>query len=79
MLDTEEEKQFAAITFWLDDGNAVIAFRGTDQTLAGWREDFNMSFCESIPAQKEAVKYVEEFASRVENGFIWLVIQKAVL
>ena len=62
VLDMEKEKQFAAMTFLLDDGNAVLVFRGTDQTIAGWKEDFNMTFCERVPAQDEALRYVSEFA-----------------
>ena len=58
----EEETQFAAITFLLDDGSAFLAFRGTDDSLTGWKEDFNMSFLESVPAQRMAVEYVESFA-----------------
>ena len=58
----EEETQFAAVTFLLDDGSAFLAFRGTDDSLTGWKEDFNMSFLESVPAQRMAVDYVESFA-----------------
>ena len=57
----EEESQFAAMTFLLDDGSAFLAFRGTDYSLAGWKEDFNMSFLETVPAQRKAVTYAEEF------------------
>lgn len=58
----EEDTQFAAITYLLDDGTACIAFRGTDSTLVGWKEDFNMTFQDSIPAQRLARDYVQEFA-----------------
>lgn len=62
ILVAEEETQFAALTYLLEDGTAVLVFRGTDRTLVGWKEDFNMSFYESVPAQREALRYVEEFA-----------------
>lgn len=58
----EEETQFAAVTYYLEDGTAVLTFRGTDRTLVGWKEDFNMTFQDSIPAQREALKYLEEFS-----------------
>lgn len=54
-----EEKQFSAVTVRLDDRSAFIAFRGTDSTIAGWKEDFNMTFTCPIPAQTEAVRYLE--------------------
>ncbi len=58
---TEEEReiQFSAVTFLLPDDTLFIAFRGTDNTLVGWKEDFNMSFTDGIPAQIEATGYVE--------------------
>ncbi len=60
----EEETQFAAITYLLDDDTAFIAFRGTDQSIIGWKEDFNMSFQDSVPAQRLAVEYTKEIADR---------------
>lgn len=58
----EEESQFAAIAFLLDDGSAFLAFRGTDDTLVGWKENFNMSFQDIVPAQRSASAYTESFA-----------------
>lgn len=63
-LIPEEETQFAAITFFLDDGSAFLAFRGTDYSLVGWKEDFNMSFQETIPAQRLALEYTMEIARK---------------
>lgn len=58
----EQETQFAAMTFLLDDGSLILAFRGTDQSLVGWKEDFNMTFQQTIPAQRLAVQYVRDVA-----------------
>lgn len=63
ILIPEEDTQFAAVTIFLEDGSAYIAFRGTDSTLVGWKEDFNMTFQSSIPAQRLALEYVQEFAA----------------
>lgn len=60
VLLEEEQTQFAAVTFLLDDGSAFLAFRGTDSTLVGWQEDFNMSFKQVVPAQLMAVDYVRQ-------------------
>lgn len=62
ILIREEETQFAAITFLLDDGSSFLAFRGTDYTLTGWKEDFNMSFQDTIPAQRLALEYTLEIS-----------------
>ena len=56
----EEDTQFAAAAFLLDDGSLMVSFRGTDNTLVGWKEDFNMCFQEAVPAQRLAVEYVRE-------------------
>ena len=61
-LVPEEETQFAAITFLLDDNTGMITFRGTDYSLVGWKEDFNMSFQETIPSQLLALQYTREIA-----------------
>ena len=60
LLVPEQETQFAAMTFLLDDGSMFLAFRGTDNTLVGWKEDFNMTFQQTIPAQRLALQYVRE-------------------
>ncbi|MDQ9831416.1 DUF2974 domain-containing protein, partial [Acinetobacter baumannii] len=39
-----EEKQFSAITLELQNGENVIAFRGTDETLSGLKESAALSF-----------------------------------
>ena len=54
-----DEIQFAAMTVDLPDGTHIIAFRGTDGSLTGWREDFAMSFESPVPAQAAAQKYLE--------------------
>lgn len=58
-----EETQFAALAVLLGDGSAYLAFRGTDGTLVGWKEDFNLSFMDVVPAQLEAAGYVQDFAA----------------
>ena len=58
----EMESQFAAVTWLLPGGAALITYRGTDTTLTGWKEDFNMSFQTCVPAQEKALWYLEAFA-----------------
>ena len=62
--DLNAEKQFAAITVALDDGSHFVAYRGTDYSVIGWKEDFNMTFVSGVPAQLEAVKYLNMVAER---------------
>ena len=61
-FDLVSEKQFSAMTFMVQPDLYYIAFRGTDSTLVGWKEDFNMTFKSPIPSQEEAVRYIEKAA-----------------
>ena len=61
--DEKREIRFAAVTF-LWEGGAYVAFRGTDVTLLGWKEDFNMAFRESIPSQDMALDYLLDIAGK---------------
>ncbi len=63
-LDLSGIKQFSAVTFLLDDGTIFIACRGTDKTLAGWKEDFHMAFSDPIPSQLRAAQYLKRTAER---------------
>ncbi|MBR2048663.1 MAG: DUF2974 domain-containing protein [Oscillospiraceae bacterium] len=66
----ELESQFAAVAFLLPNGQAVLAFRGTDATLVGWKEDFNMSFQPCVPAQEKALYYTQTFAGHHDHPLI---------
>lgn len=68
--DVDVEMQFAAMTFLLPDGAAYVAFRGTDSSLVGWKEDFNTSFECPVPSQVEAADYLTAVAADVDGGII---------
>lgn len=57
------EEQFSATTFKLPTGDIIVAFRGTDLSVTGWKEDFNMCFISPVPSQKSAVAYLDKVAS----------------
>ena len=59
-IDPERQIQFSAVTFFPGDGTAFVAFRGTDNTLVGWREDFNMTYLAKTAGQDEAANYLSE-------------------
>ncbi len=62
-LDESVALQFSAMTFELPDKTLFISYRGTDDTLVGWKENFNMSFIFPIPAQAKALDYLIDVAS----------------
>lgn len=63
---TEAEQQFSAVEIVLDDGTSYIYFRGTDDTIIGWKEDFNLS-TGVVPAQKRAVEYMQRISDKASG------------
>ena len=61
-LDVGKGEQFAALTIETGDNALYLSFRGTDDTLAGWKEDFEMACVSEVAAQKKAVEYVQVIA-----------------
>ena len=68
--DAVKEKQFSAVTYILPDKSIYIAFRGTDDTLIGWKEDLNMAFVYPVPSQERALSYLSEVSSRISGKLI---------
>ncbi len=68
IFDIEKDTQFCAITFLFPNGDACIAFRGTDSTITGWKENFNMLFSSPVAAQSHSVPYVENVAKKVKGN-----------
>lgn len=62
-VSKKEEKQFSAMVIHINFNTIYIAFKGTDETMVGWKEDLNMSFLSEIPSQLEAVNYVNKVVS----------------
>ena len=58
IFDPDMQEQFCAMTFLLPNGDIVVTFRGTDGTITGWREDFNMGFMDELPSQRDAIRYL---------------------
>ena len=63
-VDKDKQIQFAVCTFYLPDGSIFVAFRGTDDTLIGWKEDFNMCYSDGTGGQLKAVNYLNENFAR---------------
>lgn len=61
--DKDTTKQFAAITVEVEPGVRLVIFRGTDDTLIGWKEDFLMTYSPLVAAQTDAKEYLAKQAS----------------
>lgn len=64
------EEQFAAVTILLPKDTAFVSFCGTDDTIVGWKENFNMSFKSHLPAQKDAVCYLNSIGEHYAGNII---------
>lgn len=67
VIDLEKETQFSAITFLPGNGTAIVTYRGTDDTLVGWKEDMNLCVLPVIPAQLSAVEYLQNAAEAYDG------------
>ena len=63
-INLDEQSQFCAMTVQLGDGRICVVYSGTDSTIVGWKENFNMSFLSETPGQLKAVEYLEWIASQ---------------
>lgn len=61
--DKDTTKQFAAITVEVEPSVRLVVFRGTDDTLIGWKEDFLMTYSPLVAAQTDAKEYLAKQAS----------------
>lgn len=62
--NSEFVKQFAAITIHISNNELYVSFLGTDSTLLGWQEDFNMTFLSNVPCQVQGLEYLNNIAER---------------
>lgn len=69
-LDKEKANQFSALVFSMSGRSHYIAFRGTDDNLAGWKEDFLMGFKDAVLAQKQAADYVNSVVLKLRGEVI---------
>lgn len=66
-VSADEDEQMSAILFRLSNGMTYAAFRGTDDTITGWKEDFNLGFMEETPGQRMAADYLSRQAEAVKG------------
>lgn len=65
--EKENEKQFGAIVIHINDKELYVSYIGTDDSIYGWKEDFNMAFMDNVPCQIEGKKYLEKIANKYKN------------
>ena len=68
IVRTEASEQFSAVTLTLPGGDSVVSFRGTDDTIIGWKEDCNLAIMAEVSAQREAAKYLAGAVAGCKGG-----------
>lgn len=70
VFDEENPTQFAAMTFVYKNEFAYIGYRSTDRSFTGWYEDFNMTYCASVPSQELSLRYLEAMAPHLPKRLL---------
>ena len=66
--DPDVQKQFAAMIYRLTMDVYLVVFRGTDDTLIGWKEDFHMTYMDHVPSQRRAASYLQHVMKEFPRG-----------
>lgn len=69
IINVDDETQFSAMTYILDDKNVYIAYRGTDATIIGWKEDLNLAFSKPLHSQYLSAEYMNRVAGDIAGNF----------
>ncbi len=68
-INLDHEKQFCAVVYKLTKNQSIVAFRGTDDNLVGWKEDSNMTYMTEVPAQTSARNYLKKVMDTSNDTF----------
>ncbi len=68
-IDEKKDEQFSAITFSYEKKWNFIAYRGTDDTIVGWKEDCMLAYMDNVPAQLDALSYFTKAADELKGNF----------
>ena len=63
LVSKDHAEQMAAVTCQVGDGSVYVAFRGTDNSLVGWKEDFLLAYTPQTSGQKHAAEYLSRIGS----------------
>ncbi len=59
-ISLKEQSQFSVVCVYLEDKSLFVAFSGTDDSIVGWRENFNMGYLSETPGQIKAMNYLNK-------------------
>ncbi len=67
-IDEERSQQFSAMHFLIDRKTSFIAYCGTDDTIVGWKEDFQLSY-KTVSAELRAAEYINKTAVKMFHNY----------
>ncbi|MGM9642079.1 MAG: Mbeg1-like protein [Eubacteriales bacterium] len=70
IVDEQTVEQFSALCFLPTADSIFVAYRGTDDTITGWREDFRMAYLTPVPAQERAHDYLRRVTENDRRIYI---------
>ncbi len=70
VINNDKEEQFSAVTYNIANKFYFVAYRGTDDTIVGWKEDFNLAIKDVVPAQIDAVNYLNNVANKTKGTLL---------
>lgn len=66
-ISNKEQSQFSVVCVTLPDDSVYVAFSGTDNTIVGWHENFNMGYLLETPGQLKAVDYLNKVVTQEQR------------
>ncbi len=69
-IDEEKQMQFSVVTIELDKNTHFISFSGTDNSVVGWQEDFNLAHMFPLPSHIKALAYLQRIARETKGNLI---------
>ena len=69
-MEEEQEAQFGAVTFFPEGCEPVVAFRGTDDSVVGWKEDFRLAFRKPLASQEMSSVYLNQVGCKLPGAFM---------
>ena len=68
--DEGSDACFCAMIFEPEGCESVVVFRGTDEYVVGWKEDFAMAYKSPVPSQTLAAEYLARETAGIGDFFV---------
>ena len=66
-IKIKENTQFGAMSFRFNKNEIYVSYEGTDNSLIGWKENFETSYKFPVKSQEESIKYINDVIKRKDR------------